>query len=43
MDNIFDNDVILDKLPTEKGKLEDLLLEVNSKMRVYRDIFFNEE
>jgi hypothetical protein len=40
MDDIYDDNIVLDKLPLDKGKLQDMLLEVNSKIRNYRNIFF---
>lgn len=33
----------MDKLPLDRAKLQDLLIEVNSKVRNYRNIFFNEQ
>ncbi len=43
MDHIFDDNLILDKLPLEKPKLQDLLIDVNSKIRHFRNVFFNEQ
>ncbi len=43
MDNLFDDNVIMDKLPLERGKLQDLLIQVSSKIRQYRNVFFNEQ
>jgi hypothetical protein len=43
MDDLFDDNLILDKLPLEKPKLQDLLINVDSKIRHYRNVFFNEQ
>jgi hypothetical protein len=43
MDDLFDENVIMDKLPTDKNKLHDLLSEVKGKIRTYRQLFFKEQ
>lgn len=41
MDDIFDDKFVLDKLPIEKVKLQDLLSDVKSKIKIYRQKFCN--
>lgn len=43
MDDIFDDNLVLDKLPLDKNKLQDLLHQVGSKTRYYRNQFFTEQ
>lgn len=43
MDDIYDDNVVIDKLPLDKGKLQDMLLEVNWKLRHYRNVFFTQQ
>lgn len=37
--NIYDDNYIIDKLPTDKNKLNSLLMEVKHKLRLYKNMF----
>lgn len=42
-ESIFDDNVIVDKLPEDRGKLRDLLGEVDRKIKHYKQLFLKEE
>lgn len=42
-ESIFDDNVIVDKLPEDRGKLRDLMGEVERKIKHYKQQFLKEE
>jgi len=42
-ENIFDNNFIIDKLPTDKKILSSLLIEVKNKLRQYKNLYLKEQ